>query len=209
MEKKAYLVIGNNVDLSKFVFEDGAFVAGVDRGALLLLENGIRTDLAYGDFDSVPVESLPAIEKHAKETVRLNPIKDVTDTEGVLQLLTERGYKRFVLLGAIQGKRIEHFLSILSLLKTYPEMEILDDSSKIYRIDPSCSPYTMKKDKYMYVSFFSFGKTELSLDGFKYGLKNYLLENTCSLTVSNAIPSKGTVTFSGSPLLVIESKKDH
>lgn len=209
MEKKAYLVIGNNVDLKKFPFEKDSFVAGVDKGALLLVRNGIHMDLAYGDFDSVPADSVSLIEKNAEETVRLNPIKDVTDTEGVLQLLTRRGYSRFVLVGAVQGKRIEHFLSILFLFKTYKEMEIVDDSSLLYRIDPEVSPYTMKKDGYTYVSFFSFGKTVLSLEGFKYGLKDYVLENTCSLTVSNEIPLEGRVTFSGSPLLVIESKKDH
>ena len=73
----AYLIIGNNCDLTKYDLKD-KFVVGIDKGAYLATINNIELDLAVGDFDSVTLEELKTI--NAKKIIKLNPIKDETDT---------------------------------------------------------------------------------------------------------------------------------
>ena len=57
---------------------------GVDRGGLKLIEAGHTLDHALGDFDSVTLEELKTIK--AKKIIKLNPIKDETDTLYALRL---------------------------------------------------------------------------------------------------------------------------
>ena len=63
-----------------------SYVIGVDKGALYCLKNHIRMDLAVGDFDSVNNRDFDLINKETK-IIKLNSIKDDTDTEHALNLV--------------------------------------------------------------------------------------------------------------------------
>ena len=60
-------------------------IFGVDRGALFLEELGITPDVAIGDFDSLQDNDLARIEKSVTDIRYSNPVKDLTDSELMLQ----------------------------------------------------------------------------------------------------------------------------
>ena len=77
---KAYLIVGHNIELSNIKDLSSSFVVGVDKGAFIALKKGIKLDLAIGDFDSVNEEEFACLFGSVDNIVKLNPIKDVTDT---------------------------------------------------------------------------------------------------------------------------------
>lgn len=89
---------------------------------------GLKPDLIVGDFDShdAPDRSV--------ETVRLNVMKDDTDTLHAVKMALERGYRSFVFIGAI-GRRFDHSfanISILMYLRSHgAKGMIIDDYSEI------------------------------------------------------------------------------
>ncbi|MCR5787386.1 MAG: hypothetical protein K6G28_06775, partial [Acholeplasmatales bacterium] len=72
-----------DVDLSKFNL-DNYYKIGVDRGALNATLSSIPLDLSIGDFDSVNDKELSLIKANSLNLIKLNPIKDLTDTEEAL-----------------------------------------------------------------------------------------------------------------------------
>ncbi len=200
---KAVLVIGNNYKFNKEDFYN-SYVIGVDKGALYCLNNDIKMDLAVGDFDSIKEDELEAIKKITK-IVKLNPIKDDTDTEHALNIV--KNYDEIVILGGIKGNRIEHFISMLIYLKKYPNLVIKDDNSIIFRADKDI---ILKKDNYKFISLFSFdNNTIISLYGFKYNLNNYNLKENDPLGVSNEIVLDEAKIKLNGKIIIVKTKDDN
>lgn len=200
---KAVLVIGNNYKFNKEDFYN-SYVIGVDKGALYCLNNDIKMDLAVGDFDSIKEDELESIKKITK-IVKLNPIKDDTDTEHALNIV--KNYDEIVILGGIKGNRIEHFISMLIYLKKYPNLVIKDDNSIIFRADKDI---ILKKDNYKFISLFSFdNNTIISLDGFKYNLDNYNLKENDPLGVSNEIVLDEAKIKLNGKIIIVKTKDDN
>ncbi|MBR4495933.1 MAG: thiamine diphosphokinase [Acholeplasmatales bacterium] len=201
---RSVLVIGNNYKFNKNDFID-SYVIGIDKGALYCLKNDIKMDLAVGDFDSISNDDFKAIKKITK-VIKLNPIKDDTDTEHALNLVKD--YDEILILGGIKGNRIEHFISMLLYLKTYPNLKIKDDNSLIYSMN---NDFILKKEnEYKYISFFSIdNESIISLKGFKYDLDNYKLKENDPLCISNEIISDEAYVKLNGRLLIIMSKDDN
>lgn len=201
MNLDAYLIIGNNCDLKQYDFTD-SYVVGIDKGAYLATKQGIALDLAVGDFDSISQEEFLATK--AKKIIRLNPIKDDTDTHYALKLCKE--FDKIYLLGGIQGMRVEHFIANLLLFKDYPNLVIIDDYSLIRLCDYE---ENFQKDEYNFYSFFAVEEViGLSLRGFKYELNDYQLKPFDSLGVSNEVITDAYLSFKSGKLLLIKSKKE-
>ena len=201
---KAVLFIGNNYKLNKNDFID-SYVIGVDKGALFCLNNNIKMDLAVGDFDSVNINDYELI-KNTTKVVKLNPIKDDTDTEHALNLVKD--YDEILILGGIKGNRIEHFISMLIYLKKFPNLVIKDDYSIIFS---SSKDLKIKKaEEYKYISIFSLDNdTLISLKGFKYNLDNYNLKTDNPLGVSNEIiDDYGIISLKGR-IMIIRTRDDN
>ena len=109
----AVIVIGNNYKVNKDDFKD-SYVIGADKGALFCAQNNIKMDIAIGDFDSIKSYEFEKIKSLTK-VIKLNPIKDLTDTMEAINLV--KNYDTITILGGIQGKRIEHFYANLLILK--------------------------------------------------------------------------------------------
>ena len=92
------------------VNEYGLIIAA-DAGCLSAKDAGIFPDIAIGDFDSYPQDLVKA-----KKIIRLNPIKDATDTQEAIDVAISYGAKKITILGALGG-RIDHALANLHLLK--------------------------------------------------------------------------------------------
>lgn len=200
---EAVIIIGHDINLCEYDFKN-KYVIGVDNGAYIAYKEGIHLDLAVGDFDSISIDEYELICKYTK-TIKLNPIKDETDTLYALKLCDD--YDIITILGGIQGKRIEHFIANILLMKKDKRIRIIDNNSMMFIID---SDYQIKKNKYKYLSLFSVKDTYgLSLKGFKYNLNKYNLLIDDPLCISNEIiENNAYISFEKGLLLIILSALD-
>ena len=163
----------------------------------------IKLDYAIGDFDSISANELESLESYTN-VIKLNPIKDDTDTLYALRMFKE--YDNLYILGGISGPRIDHFVANLKLFYEFPNLIIVDNNTMIMECK---SGLNFSKDEYKYCSFFALEDvSDLTLKGFKYELNSYNLSHTSSLGVSNEVISDASVTFSKGRLLLIKSKEN-
>ena len=178
---------------------------GVDRGTLALLKQNLPCTLAIGDFDSVNLEEMVQIENHAAEVIKLNPVKNDTDSEAALNEALKRGYDQIYLIGALGG-RADHALINLRLVYQHPgKVILLDEQNRIEAY--SAGVYAIKKENYAFIGFFTETEAEISLQDFKYPLTKQILTPQDLYTVSNElIEDTGTVTVHQGVVIVIQSK---
>lgn len=199
---RATIVIGINYTYNESDFKD-SYVIGVDKGAKFCLDNSIPMDIAIGDFDSVDKDVYKKITQTTK-TIKLNPIKDETDTKESLELA--KNYDEILILGAIGGKRIEHlFSNIIELVKSNKKIYFKDDNSLIYIEDKK----SIFKGDYKFVSIFSLdNNTSITLKNMKYPLNNYNLKILDPLCISNEVIGIGEMIVHNGRVIVILSKDD-
>lgn len=86
------------------------FVIAADGGYAALQALGVKANLVVGDFDSLGF--VPAAEEIVQHPVR----KDDTDTLLAIRLGLERGYRNFVITGALGGRLDHTFANLQTLL---------------------------------------------------------------------------------------------
>lgn len=198
------IYLGQNANINNYDLKD-KYVIGVERGAYILALNKISFDLALGDFDSISEIEVKEVEKYAKNILRLNPIKDDTDTAVALTKAYEISSKVSII-GGIEGKRVEHLFANLSLIYKYKSLKIIDDSSLMFSLDKD---YTFKDyNEYKFISFYALEDSIISLNNFKYNISNYNLKLYDPLCVSNEFNSLSKIDIKKGRVLVILSKND-
>ena len=177
---------------------------GIDKGALIAIDKGIKLDYILGDFDSITFEELKIIKKKCPNIIKLNPIKDDTDTEFAINYF--KNATEFIIHGGIQGKRIEHLISNINLILKYDNIKVIkDNNTKISRLLSG----TYFINEYKYISFFAKSGSLISLKGFKYDLDNYQFKEFDNLCISNEIENEyGEVQFNGKGVIIM-SKSDN
>lgn len=187
-------------------------LVAADSGMNFLHDNGIVPDIIAGDFDSVEEKSLDAFSSLEKvEILRLNPIKDDTDTEFVIREAIRRGATSISVLGAT-GTRLDHVLANVYLLgiglENSVSMEIVDEHNRIQMMEGSLE--ILKSEQFgEYVSVLPVkGDAKgVTLEGMKYPLKDADVSCFSSLGVSNEIVAeKAKISVTQGTLLVIESR---
>ena len=197
----AYFIIGHNIDLTKFDFKD-SIVIGIDRGAYIAYQNNIKLDYAIGDFDSIDDSELEILKSYTN-VIKLNPIKDETDTLYALRKFSN--CDNLYVLGGISGNRIDHFVANLKLFYEFSNLIMIDDNTYIMECR---SGLNFLKDEYKYYSFFALEDVcDLTLEGFKYPLNNFNLSHQSGLGVSNEIVDLASLSFSSGKLLLIKTKE--
>ncbi|PKL00125.1 MAG: thiamine diphosphokinase [Tenericutes bacterium HGW-Tenericutes-1] len=202
MSSKVKVFCGpNNYKLSNLYFEEAnEILVGVDSGLEYLIDHHMRIDFAIGDFDSIKTEYLEKIQVQAKDLVRLDKEKNMTDLAYAIDYLYNHiDYESIEVYGGIGG-RVDHLLANINLLKRY-DLKFVDNHNKIF---------TLKKGTYHidnthhYISFYAIEDVyNFSIKGFKYELENYYLNSSDSICVSNE--GSGEIAFSKGRLLVIET----
>lgn len=191
----------NNYQLDNLYFEEAnEILVGVDSGLEYLVDHHMKIDFAIGDFDSIKPEYLDKIQIQAKELVRLDKEKNMTDLAYAIDYLYNHlDYESIEVYGGIGG-RVDHLLANINLLKRY-DLKFVDNHNKIF---------TLKKGAYHidnthhYISFYAIEDVyNFSIKGFKYELENYYLNSSDSICVSNE--GSGDIAFSKGRLLVIET----
>lgn len=201
---RATIVIGINYTYNESDFKD-SYVIGVDKGAKYCLEKSIPMDIAIGDFDSIDNDIYQKINNTTK-TIKLNPVKDETDTAEALELAKD--YDEILILGAIQGRRIEHlFSNMIELFKSDKKIYFKDDNSLMY-IENKEALFNNLLD-YKFVSIFSLDdNTSISLKNMKYPLNNYNLKILDPLCISNEVVGEGKLIVHSGRVIVVLSKDD-
>lgn len=213
---RALIISGGTIDrdfalsfLRKYKPE---YVIAADRGLAFCEENQVVPDFIVGDFDSFSPERLERYKSRHRVPVRtFNPVKDATDTEIAIHQAIGDGADELVLLGAT-GTRLDHCIANMQCLHILADNGvkgyILDANHRISLHD---GPFEVKRDRQHgnYVSFFPAGErvTGLNLEGFKYPLADYTMENSNSLGVSNEILAETAyVSFGEGRLFMIQSR---
>ncbi|AYB44989.1 thiamine diphosphokinase [Paenibacillus lautus] len=190
--------------------QEGDFIIGADRGALFLIEHGIKPDLSVGDFDSIPPEQMDRVHSMSGKVIDCDPIdKNLTDTELAFELAMERSPESIMILGAT-GTRLDHTLANIHMLirglQHHIPCSILDENNFITLTGSSC---IVENKGFTYVSLLPLTTevTGIYLEGFQYPLQDATLRLGQSLGVSNRLAEeKGTVRIEGGLLLIIQSK---
>jgi thiamine pyrophosphokinase len=184
---------------------------GVDRGTFVLLSQGIVPQFAFGDFDSV---SETEKKKILDSDIQLNIYqseKDQTDMEIAVQWSLLQNPDGILLFGATGG-RLDHELLNIQLLyrslSSNTDVKIIDFKNEI-SLKKAGTYSIVKESHFNYVSFLAFSETvkDLTLEGFKYPLKNASLQKGSSLCISNELVKKsGTYSFDSGIIMMIKSR---
>ena len=212
------IVAGGEIDsklLSNTIYAIGdkpSFIIGVDKGIEALAGIVPEPDLLIGDFDSADVDVLEGFESSGN-IIRLNPIKDYTDTHmAVLEALKLKP-AHMIILGAT-GRRLDHFLGNVSLLKicldNNCDADIIDKHNRISLMN-AAKPRVLRKDRQYgdYVSLIPFTDvvSGISLTGFRYSLSDASLKKDETLGISNElVKEEGLIRIGSGELLILETK---
>jgi thiamine pyrophosphokinase len=197
--------------LEEYTLEENKWI-GVDRGAVYLVERQLPIIASFGDFDSVTEEEREQINNYSDDVKLYKPEKDETDLELAINWAISEGAETIRLFGATGG-RMDHTLANLQLLlknltaNPNVSLEIIDRKNIVTIVN--AGSYTIQKESdFPYVSFFPYGSEiiGLTLDGFKYPLKDRNLPVSSTLCISNEIiEDYGNFSFVSGILMVIRS----
>ncbi|MEE6727678.1 thiamine diphosphokinase [Pediococcus acidilactici] len=190
---------------------DGEWV-GVDRGALRLLNERLKGGLAIGDFDSVSKTEFTEIEAWFDKMIKLNPIKDDTDTEAALAEVLKIDEHAQVRILGVSGGRIDHLLAnVLMVLEArfrrFAEQIMLVDRQNLITFFNSGKHTIQKQPGFKYLSFIPLTSIDaLTLDDGKYQLHNHMVPNARAYVSNEFMGSTATVYLSNGLIAVIQSK---
>lgn len=209
--KRVLIFAGGSIDPSiveEINSED--IIIGADKGALFLVEHGIRPHYAVGDFDSVNGAELEKIKKHSEQLLACDAVnKDLTDTELAFDIALEQQPEQILLLG-VTGSRLDHTLANIHLLVRALEQKIpcaIQDHNNYVTLTDSTS--TIQDQGFTYISLLPVTAevTGIHLQGFQYPLHNATLKMGQSLAVSNRLDKpEGSISIRSGLLLIIQSK---
>ncbi|MEX2460451.1 MAG: thiamine diphosphokinase [Paenibacillaceae bacterium] len=184
---------------------------GADRGALFLVQQGIKPDISMGDFDSVDETELAFIRHNSKQMLCCDPVmKDLSDTEMAFSWALDQNPEEIILYGAL-GTRIDHSLANIHLLihalQRQTHCTIVDPHNRVRLIDQSV--ILKRTDRFTHVSLLPFTSQVMgiTLQGFQYPLHEAMLTIGQSMGISNRLVEPfGHIQIKQGMLLVIESK---
>lgn len=136
-----------------------------------------------------------------------NKYKDFTDGELLISYVSDLNYKNIYILGGLGG-RIDHTLTNINLIFKYNRLIFIDDVEELFLIS---SNYYLNNLVGKQISFIPYSDkvTNLTLDGFLYDIKNYLLTRGDTRCLSNIITNeKAYINFSSGKLLACISRNE-
>jgi len=189
---KCILVCAGDLTVGSLPVNEDDYIIAVDGGLMYCEALEVEPDLILGDFDSLTdsyVEVVAELEKnYPQKVVRLNSIKDDTDTLAALKIGIEKGFDTFYLYGC-GGGRLEHTLANIQSL-----IFLKDNNCKGYIMEGSGMTFVLRNEAVNfketmegYVSLFAMdpiikGVTE---KGLKYTLDNAEVSYGFPVGVSN------------------------
>lgn len=175
-------------------------------GGLAHLERlGCKPDVVLGDFDSLG---------YVPEGANVFPVeKDDTDSMLAVRRGLERGYRRFVLYGCLDGPRLDHTIANLQTLQFLADRGAegylvgLDYMATVIKNGTMAFPASTKG----ILSLFCLGKDAegVTLTGLKYPLVNGTITSGFPLGVSNHfVGQQAAVTVASGSLLALFDREN-
>ena len=183
-----YIVSAMSVpDLSQLE-RTGNLLIAADAGYDTLCKQGIDPDIVVGDFDSLgKVPDHPAVIRHPVE-------KDDTDTLLAARIGIERGYRKFVFLGALGGFLDHTFANLQTLLWLNEQGAegLMIGEGQCAATVPGGGCIRFSPENRGRISVFSAGDRAdgVTVSGLKYELDRGELRNHFPLGVSNSFVGK-------------------
>ncbi len=208
VERRCVILSAGPVEpAAKNKMRPGDYLIACDAGYLAARELGLEPDLILGDFDSAPRPLGGAV-------MALPAEKDDTDTHYAARTGWEKGFRQFLLLGALGGRRPEHGLANLAtglwLAKQGAQVELLQGESRFSYVLPG-APARLAHRPGWYFSIFPLeGAAEGVWErGAKYPLQNACLTADFPLGVSNeTLPGGAEISVQKGSLLLVETPKE-
>lgn len=179
-----YIICAMPPQGERFTQTEGDLVIAADEGFRYAEDYGLTPELAVGDFDSL------GYEPEGIETVRHPIEKDDTDLMLAVKLGLARGYRHFVILGALGG-RTDHAYA------AYQTLAYLDERGAFGALYGESTAVTLMREGNItllpagdrLLSAFAFGgeAAGVTLEGVRYPLNKGRLTPTFPLGVSNEI----------------------
>lgn len=175
-----------------------------DAGYLHLKQLNIEPHILLGDFDSMQLPD-------GTDAIVHPVVKDDTDTMLAIKLGFEKGYKDFVVYGALGGERTDHTVANLQSLAYIAENSgrgTLVGKGESFTLIRN-SEITLESDKDKTFSVFAYGGNAdgVTIKGSMYDVENVMLTPFFPLGVSNKFKEeKVTVSVINGYLLIIYSK---
>ena len=228
--KTVLIISGGTLDeallLHKYNELEEPAVIACEHGAAFCLANGIPVALAAGDFDTEGAGTVERLREAEIPLLIFPSHKNETDTEIALTEALKMEPDRIVITGAT-GTRLDHMLANIRLLaraagyghetanesavpsgkkQKRPEITI-EDPYNILSVHTQ--PFTVRHDPALpYISFYAFSEEVrgLTLKGFAYPVRDFVLRNTDSVGTSNELEEEeGTVSFESGVLVAVRS----
>lgn len=179
------------------------YIIAADGGRITLEKFGISANLIVGDFDSSEQPD------SCQSVVKLNPIKDITDTMKAVEIGVDMGYTHFKIYGGVGG-RTEHTQANIQMMskmsKNGLKCELIGDNEVITVIHNS--KICFDKSSIGFISVFSLVDESVGVyeSGLKYELSNHTLTADFPLGVSNEfIGESAEISVKNGTLLIIYS----
>lgn len=183
------------------LMEDMDYI-GIDRGALIAMEQGIVLRAAIGDFDSMSDTAYQRLCAYTK-VYKLPTHKNETDSEEAIDYAIKEGYEEIILFGGLGG-RIDHELANLHLMihRQLP-ITLMDENNLMKVITPGV--YHIEK-KHKYLSFLALEESFITETGVEYPLYEQQIYPCDIYSISNEIQGAyADVILHGGRMLMIQS----
>lgn len=193
----------------KFLREKNGDIYCADGGYRHCLELDIKPFEIWGDMDSIEYCQLEEAEELGIKLKKFPKDKDFTDGELLLQYLAERDYEKIYIIGGLGGDRA-HELTNINLITKFRNIIFVTERENLFLLK---NRETLHLEKGREVSFVPMSDRveKLTLEGFRYPLKNYNLMRWESRCMSNITAQEtATVTFDSGLLLgIIKNSKNN
>ena len=206
--KIAYLFLngelrGNKNFYLNFIENHKGDIYCADGGANFTYELDLIPKKIYGDLDSIKNDVKEFYQEKNVNFIKFKVEKDYTDSELVLNEVQDK-YDVIYCIGGLGGS-IDHELTNINLLAKYSNLIFISEKEKIFKIDTKYKFNDMINTRISFI-IFSDEVKGLSLQGFKYNVKNLDIKKGETRCISNIIvENKANLSIkSGSILCVIK-----
>ncbi len=215
MDKKCVIVSAGDFVPVDLDLNDGDFLIACDAGFLNVQKLGLLPDLIIGDFDSLSetgslgLSALREIEEaDPSRVMRLDVMKDDTDTIKAVKVGLSKGYTKFYIYGALGGKRVDHTIAniqTLTFIKHNGGKGYIMEHNRVLMIAEN-ETVRFHAGNTGYISVFSLSEVSkgVTLKGLMYNLDKGELRSDFPLGVSNEfiIDEEAEITVEEGTLLI-------
>ena len=197
-----YIIGAGDVAQTKLIADDKDYIICADGGYKYKSLLGRECDMVVGDFDSFG--RVPETENK----IVAPTVKDETDMMLAVTLGLEKGYRDFVLLGALGGERNDHSVANIQLLHYITSKGARGTIYHGDEVFTAFSDGTLKLGAELkgYISVFSLSNESrgVTIENLKYTLDNATLYSYMPIGVSNEFLGKESrITVRDGALLII------